>query len=57
MARSRSYISVLLVAVIALIAYGSLYPFNFKPDAINGGVLEALRQLVPGFAANPELPA
>jgi VanZ family protein len=37
--------SVLLVAVIVLIAYGSLYPFNFKPDAIDGGVVEALRQL------------
>lgn len=44
-ARSRSFIPWLLLAVIALIAYGSLYPFNFKPDAIQGGVLQALRQL------------
>jgi len=35
----------LLLGVIALIAYGSLYPFNFKPDAIRGGVFEALREL------------
>lgn len=35
----------LLIGVIALIAYGSLYPFNFKPDAIRGGVLQALGQL------------
>ena len=44
-ARSHSFIPWLLVAVVALIAYGSLYPFNFKPDAISGGVLEALREL------------
>jgi VanZ family protein len=42
---SRSVILWLLVVVLALIIYGSLYPFNFKPDAIEGGVLEALRQL------------
>jgi VanZ family protein len=35
----------LLIGVIALIAYGSLYPFNFKPDAIRGGVFQALGQL------------
>lgn len=35
----------LLLGVVALIAYGSLYPFNFKPDAITGGVLAALREL------------
>jgi len=35
----------LLLLVVALIAYGSLYPFNFKPDAIKGGVLEAVREL------------
>jgi|JRYD01.1.fsa_nt_gb VanZ family protein len=35
----------LLVGVVALIAYGSLYPFNFKPDAIEGGLLKALGQL------------
>jgi VanZ family protein len=44
-ARTRSFIPWLLFAVVALIVYGSLYPFNFKPDAIQGGVLEALRQL------------
>lgn len=43
--RSRSFVPWLLLAVIALIAYGSLYPFNFKPDAIQGGVLQALHQL------------
>ncbi|HWK73641.1 MAG TPA: VanZ family protein [Povalibacter sp.] len=43
--RSGSLIPWLLAAVVALIAYGSLYPFNFKPDAISGGVLEALREL------------
>jgi VanZ family protein len=35
----------LLLGVIALIAYGSLYPFNFKPDAIEGGVFNALGRL------------
>lgn len=35
----------LLIGVIALIAYGSLYPFNFKPDAVSGGVWQALSQL------------
>ncbi len=35
----------LLLAVVALIVYGSLYPFNFKADAVQGGVLAALRQL------------
>jgi VanZ family protein len=35
----------LLLAVVLLIAYGSLYPFEFKPDAVDGGLLEALRQL------------
>jgi VanZ family protein len=42
---TRSAIPWLLFAVIALIAYGSLYPFNFKPDAFDGGVLDALTQL------------
>ncbi|HET9448683.1 MAG TPA: VanZ family protein, partial [Steroidobacteraceae bacterium] len=42
---SRSVIFWLLLVVLALIVYGSLYPFNFKPDAVEGGVLEALRQL------------
>lgn len=44
-AHTRTLVPWLLLAVIALIGYGSLYPFNFKPDAIEGGVLEALRQL------------
>lgn len=35
----------LLVGVLVLIAYGSLYPFNLKDDAIRGGVLHALGQL------------
>ena len=42
---SRSVIFWLLLVVLALIVYGSLYPFNFKADAIEGGVLEAFRQL------------
>lgn len=42
---TRSFVPWLLFAVLALIAYGSLYPFNFKPDAIEGGMFEALRQL------------
>jgi VanZ family protein len=44
-ARTRSFIPWLLLAVVLLIAYGSLYPFNFKPDSVDGGFLEALRQL------------
>src|SRR5262245_21518039 len=35
----------LLLGVVALIAYGSLYPFNFKSNAIEGGVFQALTQL------------
>jgi VanZ family protein len=35
----------LLFGVVALIAYGSLYPFNFKPDAIKGGFFAALGEL------------
>ena len=42
---ARAVILTLLLAVVALIAYGSLYPFNFKPDAVNGGVLQALTHL------------
>ena len=44
-ARSKTLIPWLLLIVVALIAYGSLYPFNFKPDAFEGGVLAALREL------------
>lgn len=35
----------LLLAVIALIAYGSLYPFRFEPEAVRGGLLQAIREL------------
>jgi VanZ family protein len=45
MTPSRSSIVWLLIIVVALIAYGSLYPFNFKPDAIEGGVFAALERL------------
>ncbi|HEY5806519.1 MAG TPA: VanZ family protein [Povalibacter sp.] len=44
-ARSRNFIAWLLLGVVALIAYGSLYPFNFKPDALQRGLLDALREL------------
>jgi VanZ family protein len=43
--RAKSVAPWLLFAVIALIVYGSLYPFNFKADAVHGGPLEALKQL------------
>jgi glycopeptide antibiotics resistance protein len=45
MSRTRSLIPWLLCAVVALIAYGSLYPFNFKADAIEGGIFQALEKL------------
>lgn len=35
----------LLLAVIALIAYGSLYPFRFEPEAVRGGLLQAIKEL------------
>ena len=41
---TRSTIPWLTAAVIALIAYGSLYPFNFKPE-MQDGLLSALGQL------------
>ena len=44
-ARPRPVIPWLLLAVVALIVYGSLYPFDFNPDAVQGGVLQAVRQL------------
>lgn len=44
-ARSLAFIPLLLIGVVALIVYGSLYPFRFKPDAIDGGLLQALREL------------
>lgn len=40
----RSTIPWLTAAVVALIAYGSLYPFNFKPE-LEGGLWAALSQL------------
>ncbi|HMN44706.1 MAG TPA: VanZ family protein [Povalibacter sp.] len=43
--RSRSFVPWLLIAVVALIAYGSLYPFNLKPDAFDRSVIDALREL------------
>jgi VanZ family protein len=43
--RSRTLAPWLLLAVIALIAYGSLYPFNLKPDANSRTLLDALTQL------------
>lgn len=44
-ARSKTLVPWLLLIVVALIAYGSLYPFNFKPDAFQGSFVEALREL------------
>lgn len=44
-ARSRSLVPWLLLAVIALIAYGSLYPFHLRPGATSGGFWHALQQL------------
>jgi VanZ family protein len=41
---TRSTIPWLTAAVIALIAYGSLYPFNFKPE-MQEGLFAALSQL------------
>lgn len=35
----------LLLAVIVLIAYGSLYPFRFEPEAVRGGLLQAIQEL------------
>jgi VanZ family protein len=43
--RPATLIPWLLLGVLALIAYGSLYPFNFKPDAVSGGLLDALSRL------------
>ena len=46
MPRLRSNVFLwLLAGVLALIIYGSLYPFDFQPDAIDGGLSAALRQL------------
>lgn len=43
--RSRAIMAWLCIGVIALIAYGSLYPFNLKSDAGQYGLLAALKQL------------
>jgi VanZ family protein len=43
--RPATVIPWLLLGVLALIAYGSLYPFNFKPDAVDGGLSDAVRRL------------
>lgn len=46
MARHRSsLVPWLLIGVFVLICYGSLYPFNLKPDAQSITLPEALRQL------------
>ena len=54
MARHRSLIPWLLLAVIALIVYGSLYPFNFKADANDGGLLQALSKLTSARAGRSD---
>jgi VanZ family protein len=43
--RPATIIPWLLLGVLALIAYGSLYPFNFKPEAVDGGLLDAVKRL------------
>jgi VanZ family protein len=43
--RIPSFVPWLLLTVIGLIVYGSLYPFSFKADATQGGVLALLREL------------
>jgi VanZ family protein len=43
--RTSSLILWLLLGVVALIIYGSLYPFHFKADAFEGNLLAALGQL------------
>ena len=43
--RPRILIPWLLLAVVALIVYGSLYPFDFRADAVKGGLLQAVREL------------
>jgi VanZ family protein len=44
-ARASKLVLWLLLGVVLLIAYGSLYPFHFKPDAVNGSFWKALDQL------------
>src|SRR4051812_34819212 len=43
--RSNSLVLALLCCILALIIYGSLYPFNFNAKLISGGVLGAFREL------------
>lgn len=43
--RTSRFAPWLLIAVIALIAYGSLYPFRFEPEAVRGGLLQAFQEL------------
>jgi VanZ family protein len=43
--RSNTLILALLFCILALIVYGSLYPFNFNPDLISGGLYAAFREL------------
>src|SRR5687767_8548953 len=42
---SPSFVPWLLVAVIAIIAWGSLYPFNFDAQAVHGSLVEAVSKL------------
>lgn len=44
-AQPSAVLTSLLLVVIALICYGSLYPFNFKYDGAHDTILRALRQL------------
>ena len=44
-ARASKLVLWLTLGVVALIVYGSLYPFHFKPDAMGIGFADALDQL------------
>ena len=44
-ARPSRVVPWLLLVVVALIVYGSLYPFDFRSDAVEGGLLAALGSL------------
>jgi len=44
-ARASKLVLWLTLGVVALIAYGSLYPFHFKPDAVGVGFWGAIDQL------------
>lgn len=43
--RSNTLILALLFCILALIIYGSLYPFNFDPQLVPGGLQGAFREL------------